>query len=66
MTIQVNNISHVVRDSSSLDDILKQLDIQTTGIAVAINEHIVTRSKWGATSINNQDQILIIKATQGG
>lgn len=66
MTIRVNNVSHEVENSSSLDDILKQLDIQTSGIAVAINEQIITRSKWESTSIQDQDQILIIKATQGG
>lgn len=66
MTIRVNNVSHAVENSSSLDDILKQLDIQTSGIAVAINEQIITRSKWESTSIQDQDQILIIKATQGG
>ncbi|UTW68303.1 sulfur carrier protein ThiS [bacterium SCSIO 12643] len=66
MTIQVNNVSHSVENSSSLDDVLKQLDIQTTGIAVAVNEQIITRSKWDSTSVADQDQILIIKATQGG
>lgn len=66
MTIQVNNVSHSVENSSSLSDVLKEIDIQTTGIAVAINECIITRSKWDDTILQDQDQILIIKATQGG
>ena len=36
------------------------------GIAVAINNHVIARSLWEQTLIQDKDRILIIKATQGG
>ncbi|REE01777.1 sulfur carrier protein ThiS [Marinoscillum furvescens] len=39
---------------------------QTKGIAVAVNQQIVPRTLWEEQSIQPNDQILIITATQGG
>lgn len=39
---------------------------QTKGIAVAVNQQIVPRASWEQQSIQPNDQILIITATQGG
>lgn len=36
------------------------------GIAVAVNNLVITRSQWTMTQINKGDKIIIIKATQGG
>lgn len=36
------------------------------GIAVAINNHIVSKAQWESTHICEQDNIIIIRATQGG
>lgn len=36
------------------------------GIAVALNNRIIPLSAWAETSLNNNDSILIITATQGG
>lgn len=36
------------------------------GIAVALNNRIVPLSAWAKTSLNNNDSVLIITATQGG
>ncbi|HEY0297688.1 MAG TPA: sulfur carrier protein ThiS [Arachidicoccus sp.] len=36
------------------------------GIAVAVNNHVVPKSKWAQRSLCPNDHILIITATQGG
>jgi sulfur carrier protein len=36
------------------------------GIAVAINNRVVSKAEWTSTQIVEQDRIIIIKATQGG
>ncbi|MBL7558900.1 sulfur carrier protein ThiS [Olleya sp. YSTF-M6] len=64
--IKVNNTSYQFESQITLDQIIKQLDISVNGIAVAVNQNIITKSDWSATTPNNGDSILIIKATQGG
>ena len=66
INIKVNNIPHQFQEVISLQEILLQLEIIPNGIAVAINENIITKSDWNSTQLKNNDEILIIKATQGG
>ncbi|AFR36181.1 hypothetical protein B739_1589 [Riemerella anatipestifer RA-CH-1] len=41
-------------------------NIATRGIAIAVNQKVITRSKWEECTLKDGDTILIIKATQGG
>lgn len=70
MQIKVNNQFHQLRDDlpHSLADTLSTLipDLKSNGIAVALNNQVVPRKDWQSTPISNQDEILIITATQGG
>lgn len=53
--------------SSNLLALLEELEKATkTGIAVAINNKIITKSAWAHTPIVENDKITIITATQGG
>ncbi|NQY66698.1 MAG: sulfur carrier protein ThiS [Flavobacteriales bacterium] len=36
------------------------------GCAVAVNQEVIPRDKWGDKELNHKDEILVIKATQGG
>jgi sulfur carrier protein len=66
ITIYVNNSSREVRLNTTVSEILSQLDILSKGIAIAINENIILKGEWNSTVVNSNDNILIIKATQGG
>ncbi|WP_379953176.1 sulfur carrier protein ThiS [Dokdonia sp. R78006] len=66
INIKVNQTSYQFPAQVTLDQILTQLDISVSGIAVAINERIITRSQWVSTIPDDGDAVLIIKATQGG
>jgi sulfur carrier protein len=66
ITIYVNNSSREVRPNTTVSEILSQLDILSKGIAIAINENIILKGEWNSTVVNSNDNILIIKATQGG
>jgi len=39
---------------------------RTQGVAVAINQQVVPRTDWSSIVLNPNDQVLIIRATQGG
>ena len=66
INIKVNNTKHQFQSNSSLEVILNLLDISVHGIAVAINQNIITKADWNTKILNENDEILIIKATQGG
>ena len=66
ITVKVNNKEHQFSASISLQEILEQLKITTNGIAVAINQNIITKSDWSTTRLAHNQSVLIIKATQGG
>ena len=66
INIKVNSISHQFDEHITLESVLKRMDIATKGIAVAINLHVVARTAWKSQTFQDGDEILIIKATQGG
>ncbi|MDX2127722.1 MAG: sulfur carrier protein ThiS [Chloroherpetonaceae bacterium] len=53
---------------TSLASLLLKIGIDQTkkGIAVAVNETVVSKSKWEAEKITEGDSIEIIRAVQGG
>ena len=67
MEITLNDQNHHITENSSLYDlVLAQLGDKQKGIAVAVNDSVVPKSQWENHMIKSNDQILIIKATQGG
>ena len=66
ITITVNSKEMKVDTQTSLDSLISTMYSSTQGIAAAINQTVVRRNEWGTTSLNNGDDILIIKATCGG
>ncbi len=67
MEVIVNNTAKEIEENSPLFDLLNDLNMtEQKGIAIALNNKVVTKSKWAATTLSNNDKITIIKATQGG
>jgi sulfur carrier protein len=67
MDITVNNESLHLSQPCSVSQLFSDvLQINTTGIAIAINETVVPKSLWESTHIHSGDSIILIKATQGG
>ncbi|MBN2165283.1 MAG: sulfur carrier protein ThiS [Marinilabiliaceae bacterium] len=65
MHIVVNNQTQKV-SSSNLSQLLTELNLPVQGIAIAVNNKIVSRDCWDSTFIREHDHITIIKATRGG
>jgi len=66
MTININNQSQSFSENSSVNDMLDQLEINSNGIAVAINNTVISKECWLETILKNNDNVTIIQATQGG
>lgn len=64
--ITVNNEPYQFEKAVDLPVLLDQLKIPAKGIAIAINDVVVSRVNWNKTKVRDQDNILVIKAVQGG
>lgn len=55
------------QELSSLEElVLFKTKGQIKGVAVALNQRVIPKSQWSETKIHNQDNILLLTATQGG
>ncbi|MCZ8286210.1 MAG: sulfur carrier protein ThiS [Bacteroidia bacterium] len=67
MEITLNHTPHEVTEHTTLYDIVcSQVGDKQKGIAVAVNDTVIPRATWGWHAVQSNDNILIIKATQGG
>ncbi|MEE4001377.1 sulfur carrier protein ThiS [Tenacibaculum sp. FZY0031] len=66
ITIKVNENPQEFPSSLTLQELVEKLQIQTNGIAIAVNSSVVKKSDWSSKLLQNNDAILIITSTQGG
>lgn len=67
MEVLINNKSTSLPDDATLKEVLENMQLLNKGgIAVAINNTVITKNAWSSKILDNGDQILIIQATQGG
>lgn len=66
ISINVNNTQKEISENTSLAQLLEEIQHPMNGIAIAVNEIVVSKANWHSTSLQDNDAILIIKATQGG
>lgn len=66
VTIRVNDKEHQFKTPPSLEEVLDQLQFSLNGIAVAVNQQIISKPHWSRTSLSQNDKVLVITATQGG
>ncbi|MBE9598317.1 sulfur carrier protein ThiS [Pedobacter sp. MC2016-24] len=66
MEITVNQQNHQLNEPCSVEQMLFMLEAPAKGIAVAVNHSIISKSDWPNHVLKHGDQIMLIKATQGG
>lgn len=67
MTITINSKQVEVVAQEVLQQIVfDQIGENAKGVAVAINGQVIPKDSWPQTPVSENDDILIIKATQGG
>jgi len=65
MTYLING-AEISSKSDKLAALLEELNLPDSGIAIAVNDTVVSKKNWNTISLNERDKILIITATQGG
>jgi sulfur carrier protein len=63
--ITVNGVAQEHVDES-VSELVRRLDIEPRGIAVAIDGEIIRRADWGDTPVIDDSSIEIVTAVAGG
>ncbi|OSY86848.1 hypothetical protein WH52_14300 [Tenacibaculum holothuriorum] len=66
ITVNLNQEQYQLNNESSVQDFINHIQVSSNGIAIAINQQIISKANWNKQKLQNGDSILIIKATQGG
>ena len=67
MNITINKEPKIIGTDSGLLQLLIDIQlIDQKGVAIAVNDQVITKSNWEQFQLKENDKITIIKATQGG
>lgn len=67
MEIKLNNVIKIFPEQCSIQQLLDEvIPEKQKGIAVALNNSVIPKINWQIQILNQNDEVLIIKATQGG
>ncbi|WP_030450400.1 sulfur carrier protein ThiS [Herbidospora cretacea] len=66
MRITINGDPHDLDDGATVTKAVHTLTAQATGIAVAVNDEVVSRGAWDATVLADGDRVEVLTAVQGG
>lgn len=65
MHIIINDQPMTLDPPITITELLTQLERQTLGVALAINQVIIPKNQWDSYLINDQDTILVFQAIAG-
>ena len=67
MEIKLNDQIKLFREQCSIQQMLDEImPEKQKGIAIALNNSVVPKTRWHTQFLKQNDEVLIIKATQGG
>lgn len=66
MKISVNDKDFEIDENASIQMLITKTNSPQSGIAVAVNNSVIPKSEWDEYILQPNDNILIIKAAQGG
>jgi sulfur carrier protein len=66
VNVTINGESREVAPGTTVEQLIRQVPDQETGIAAALNGEVVPRRAWRATPLADLDQVEVVTAVQGG
>jgi sulfur carrier protein len=66
MKVLVNGSIEQIDTGTTVADVVDRWARSPIGVAVAVNEAVVTRAEWSATTLAEGDRVEILTAVQGG
>jgi len=66
LRVFINGESKEISGTPSLAELIDQLDLPATRIAIELNRAVVRRSEWSSTMLQDDDRIEIVHFVGGG
>jgi len=66
VTVLVNGELRELRQGTTVADVVALLGRGPKGLAVAVNEELVPRTRWPATTLHELDRVELLTAAAGG
>ena len=66
ITLEINGETRTMPAVSNVQELLEQLGIPQTRVAVELNRKIIRRVEWEKTPISNLDRVEIVQFVGGG
>ncbi|WP_433231382.1 sulfur carrier protein ThiS [Actinomadura formosensis] len=66
MKVIVNGEPRELPEGASVADAVASVTSAGTGVAAALNDEVVRRSAWSATTLRDDDRLEVLTAVQGG
>ena len=65
-SVWVNGEAKTVAPGKAVAELVREYSDRETGIAVAVNQTVLTRDEWARTTLADGDRVEIVSAVQGG
>lgn len=66
MNVTINGVAHELPLGATVTHAVQKLTGTGSGVAVAVNDEVVSRSAWGSTALKEADRVEVLTAVQGG
>ncbi|MEU0624769.1 sulfur carrier protein ThiS [Streptomyces rubiginosohelvolus] len=66
VSVSVNGEARAVPTGTDLGALVAALTQARSGVAAAVNESVVPRGQWAATTLGEGDRVEVLTAVQGG
>lgn len=67
MVLFVNNQKREFAGDPSIVQLVQELRLESTrGLALAVNDRVISKTEWETFDLKEFDKVTIIRATQGG
>lgn len=66
MRVFINGESREVQGTPSLAELITELDLPVTRIAVEVNREVVRRGEWASMMLRDDDKIEVVHFVGGG
>ena len=66
ITVRVNDDDIELSSGSTLSTVIRHLDIEPRGTAIALNGEIAARSQWHLMHLAGGDHVEVLTVAQGG
>lgn len=66
MRITLNGQAREVAAELDIEGLVASLGLKPTGVAVAVNDEVIRRAAWPATTLRDRDRVELVRAMSGG